>query len=213
MKKTIMDLQQYKNHSQNNEQEIIFDYFGDFVGAFLDVGANDGRTLSNTLALIEKGWSGDLIEPSPKAFERLITEHDGNIRLALHNVAIATYDGEIEFNESGELLGQGDVGLVSSVKQEEMDRWKPMNMQFEKMKVPCRTFKTFMKGSMYKQYDFLSLDIEGMELEVLPQIDFSELGIRLACIEYNGKGKEKYEEIMKGFKIIHQNAENLIFAE
>lgn len=202
-------------HSQGNEEKIILDYFGGFVGVFLDIGANDGKTLSNTAALVENGWGGDLIEAGVDVFIRLADEYGETPRLRLHNFALAIYDGEIDFYQSGELLKQGDVGLVSTTKQEEMDRWVSLNMPFEKMKVPCKTFKTFLENSLYKNYDFLSLDIEGMELEVLPQINFNELGIRLACIEWNSKDKEKYDAIMLpfGFNIIHQNAENLIYAK
>lgn len=203
------------NYSQNNEEEIILNYFADFVGTLISIGENDGRTLSNSLALIEKGWGGDLVEASPKAFERLVLEHNENKRVCLHNFAMATYDGEIEFNESGELLGNGDIALVSSTKQDELDRWSSLNMKFEKIKVPCRTVETFLKNSMYKHFDFLSIDIEGMELEVLPQIDFNKLGVRLACIEFNSKDKEKYDDIIikQGFELLSQNAENLIYAK
>lgn len=203
------------SYSQNNEEQIIIDHFADFVGTLLSFGENDGRTLSNTLALIEKGWGGDLVEASQKAFERLLFEHEGDERVALHNFAIADYDGEIEFSESGELLGSGDVALVSSTKKEEMDRWTSLNMAFNKIIVPCKTFETFLKGSMYKKYDFISIDIEGMELEVLPQMDFNELGTRLICVEWNTKDKDKFDGIILpfGLKLIHQNAENLIYGK
>ena len=39
-------------YSQNNEQDIILQYFGNRKGFFLDIGANDGITLSNTYALL-----------------------------------------------------------------------------------------------------------------------------------------------------------------
>ncbi len=202
-------------YGQNKEDKVILEYFGDFVGVLLDIGANDGRTLSNSLALIEKGWGGALVEASPKAFERLSKEHQGNKKIELHNFALAGHDGEIEFNESGELLGCGDVALVSSTKQNEMDRWTSLNMPFEKMKVPCKSFASFIKDSKYKQYDFISIDVEGMELEILPQINFDEVGSKLACIEFNGKDKQKYDAIMLpfGFRVIQQNAENLIYAK
>lgn len=58
-------------YSQNGEQEAILKIFGESEGRFLDIGAYDGKTFSNTLALIERGWSGVLIEPSPNAFMAL----------------------------------------------------------------------------------------------------------------------------------------------
>ena len=42
-------------YSQNQEEQIILDYFNDVkVGHVLDIGANDGKTFSNSLALIER---------------------------------------------------------------------------------------------------------------------------------------------------------------
>ncbi len=47
---------------KRNEEQVILDYFGNKIGNLLDIGANDGITLSNSRKLIELGWSGDLIE-------------------------------------------------------------------------------------------------------------------------------------------------------
>jgi FkbM family methyltransferase len=209
------------SYSQNNEQEIIFNYFKnlpDFewrFGTLLDIGANDGKTLSNSLALIESGWNGLLVEASPKAFERLEEQHNATDRqVQLINVAVGSYDGTIEFNESGELLGKGDVALVSSTRQDEMDRWVSLNMPFEKITVPVVTFATLMDQSIYGEFDLVSVDIEGMEPEVVPQIDFTKLCTKMAIIEWNGKNAELYDGLLlaHGLKLIHFNAENRIYA-
>lgn len=202
-----------KNYSQNSEQEIITNFFKDHKGTFLDMGANDGITLSNTYALVLGGWKGTLVEASPKAFDRLVKNLSPNDNLDAYNCAVGSYDGKITLHESGELLGQGDVALVSSTREDETKRWEGIKMPFEDVEVECVTFKTLLERSESKTFDFVSMDIEGMELDVLPQMDFNALGTRLACIEFNGKDKEKYDAIMLpfGFKVIHQNAENLIY--
>lgn len=199
-------------HSQNSEEEIILKYFGDFIGTFLDIGANDGRTLSNSLALVERGWKGSCIEASPKAFERLKKEHSGRT-VELSNIALASYDGEIILHESGELIGAGDVALVSSTKNSELARWDSMAIPFEEIEVPCLTFNSFLRLSSYKTFDFVSIDIEGMELEILPQMDFEKLGTKLICVEWNSKDERAYNKILTpfGFRAIHKNAENLIY--
>lgn len=199
-------------HSQNNEEKIIADYFQATKGIYLDLGANDGITLSNTYGLYKVGWDGICVEASPKAYQRLLENQPKSKCIEL---AVGSYDGWIEFNESGELLGIGDTSLVSSTKPEEMKRWESLNIPFNLLTVRCVTFDTLLKESLLNKIDFLSIDIEGMELEVLPQINFNKLGIRMACIEWNSKDKEKYDEIMLpfGFKVIHQNAENLIYGK
>lgn len=212
-------------HSQNREEKFILEYFGDFVGTFLDLGSNDGITLSNTYALSQKGWKGYLVEGSPKAFERLWDTYPavsfgdkggymGNDSIRLLNYVVGSHDGEIVLHESGELLGKGDVALVSSTKESEVKRWNSLNIPFNDVVVPCRTFKTLQKYMWDKIFHFVTIDIEGMEKEVVPQINFKELGTRMAIIEFNGTDEEFFTDYMNqfGFKMIHKNGENLIFA-
>lgn len=201
------------SQSQNNEEELILSYFGNRTGIFLDFGANDGITLSNTYALVMRGWGGTLIEASPKAYERLLKTHPSNYGLVLLNYAVGSYDGEITLHESGELLGTGDIALVSSTREDETKRWESLNMPFEDVVVPVRTFESIMKMTKYQHADFVSVDIEGMEKEVVPQIDFKKLGTQMAIIEFNGKDEDFFNDYMSsfGFKLIHKNAENLIY--
>ena len=58
-----------KDYSQNGEQAHILHYIdtiGLKTGHLVDLGAGDGRTMSNTRALIERGWTGDLYDGDPK---------------------------------------------------------------------------------------------------------------------------------------------------
>lgn len=202
-------------HSQNDEEKFILEYFGDFKGHLLDIGANDGKTLSNSFALVEIGWAGSFVEASPKAYGRLRGLHGLGGRLQIINVAVGSYDGEIELNESGELLGTGDVALVSSTRQDEVDRWVSLNMPFNKVTVPVVTFETLLERCLYGLFDFLTIDIEGMEPEVVPQINFTELGVKMAIIEWNGKNADLYDGLLfsHGLKLIHTNAENRIYTK
>lgn len=200
-------------YSQNDEQYYVSSYFGMLTGTFLDIGANDGITLSNSRSLVQKGWKGVLVDASPKAIERLRENYKGSIGFQIIHSAIGREDGIMTLHESGELLGTGDVALVSSLFEEETKRWAPLDMKFEDVKVPCKTFKSLLGMSIYKTFDFITIDIEGMEIEVVPQINFEELGCRMAIIEWNGKVGEFYDKIMfdHGMKCIHVNAENRIY--
>lgn len=135
--------------------------------------------------------------------------------IQLINVAVGSYDGDIELNEFGELLGKGDVALVSSTRQDEVERWASLNMPFEKVTVPVVTFKTLLEGMLYNHFDFLTIDIEGMEPEVVPQIDFTALGVRMAIIEWNGNNAELYDQFLlkSGLKLVHINAENRLYVK
>src|SRR5688572_15752664 len=93
-------LTQMKRYSQNNEQDVILKYFGDYVGTFLDLGAYDGINLSNTRALVRKGWGGVMVEASPTVFERLKLNCEVFNRLCLLNFAVSDKDGVAEFYDN-----------------------------------------------------------------------------------------------------------------
>lgn len=78
-----------KDTSQYQEGAWIVEYFAGRIGIFLDVGAFDGATFSNTWPLAQLGWSGVCVEPSPPAFCALMRTYQGNDRVTLVNAAIA----------------------------------------------------------------------------------------------------------------------------
>lgn len=195
--------------SQNNEEEIILKYFGDYVGTFLDCGANDGVTLSNTRALAERGWKGVLIEPSPKAYARLVENYKNFSGIYTYPYCISHSNKDFTLYESSALLGKDDVGLVSTFHDHEKERFKSV-VNYTPVTCKCFRWKTFLNRLTIKKFDCISIDIEGSELDVLPQIDLSE--VKLICVEWNGRHKQQFIDICVGFKLIAENQENLIFA-
>jgi FkbM family methyltransferase len=196
-------------YSQNNEQEVILGYFGNhFIGTFLDLGCNDGLTFSNTRALGLRGWSGALVDASEKATNLAKAVYEDNDRVEVVNLAIAPYKGFIAFYESGTHLGGEDVSLVSTIIETEKQRWA--KEQFTEVQVPCDTVKAIING---RTFDFINIDIEGMDYEVLSQIDLTHT--KCVCVEYNGIEPQKYIDYCTQFdmKEIHRNGENLIFAK
>jgi len=208
------------DYSQHGEQQVITDYFGGRPGTLLDIGANDGVTFSNSRELLEKGWYGVLVETCEKTFSVLTNNcQPFTGKVMLHNVAIGTFVGETEFFESGELIG-GDHSLVSSMKQSETKRWKKKSkpsdpvVKFKKTTVPVIDFATLLKNSGDPQFDFVTIDVEGMELEILEQMNFATLGARLICIEYNGKPElaEAYDKLIP-FPVVYKNKTNIIYGK
>lgn len=202
--------------SQNNETEIALKYFKGRKGTMLDIGANTGYFLSNSYDLIKKGWSCICIEPS-SAFEDLKKLHKGNKRVKLHNVAIGNTNGKLKFFESGShIQGGTDKALVSTAVEKEMERWK--DVDFKETEVDVLTFADFMLKNGYDglKIDYISLDTEGFDWEILKQINLSFWGVEMLCIEWNGdKQLEKDYSIYVqnfGLKEIHRNSENIIYA-
>lgn len=201
-----------KNYSQNQEQQAILNYFGSHVGTFLDLGANDGETLSNTRALAELGWCGVLVEPSPTAFAKLKSLYDGQKKgcFYVYNYGIGNHNGKAPFYDSGTLLKTGDTSLVSTLDKKETKRFDRVT-PYNEIEVKVYRWKTFLNRLYIKAFDFVSIDCEGLDLDILQQMDVS--GVRCICIEWNGNEelKQAFSAYLEGFKIIYTSGENLIY--
>lgn len=209
-------------YSQNNEDYLISEYFGGRTGRLLDIGANDGVTLSNSRLLIEKGWAADLVEPSPSAFARLENIYmDGAEEIFFgdiqtYNFAIGTQTGEIEFWESDGHLGD-DVALLSSGIQSHVEKWskhvKPdgKRQSFRKISVPCYRWEDVWLSM--NDYLFITIDAEGMDYEILEQIVLFETDC--LCIEWANDPYQlaKISDYAESYGLTegHRNFENVIF--
>jgi len=171
-------------YSQNQEEKWIADYFGEEVGTLLDLGANDGTTLSNSRAAILRGWSGVLVEASPTAFSRLRSLYAYEEQVELHNVAVCAKSGTMELYESGPHLNTGDTGILSTLVAAERDKWSPTT-DFTPVWVECVTFQDLLRRSQFAEFDLVTMDIEGMDQTVLSQMDLTSLGVRMLIIENN----------------------------
>ena len=202
---------------QNKEDQIVSGYFRskygqEFKGTVLDLGANDGKTLSNSYHFIDKGWSATLVEASEECSKRCSDQHHNNDKVQVLNIGIADRVGKLKFYESGTHLGGDDIALVSTFDKRELKRWEN-NCKFVEKEIDVVDYATLLDMSTIKSFDFVTMDIEGVETLVLPQMDLSE--VKCLCIEYNMKRDlllfyTKYAEAA-GLKEIHRNNENVIF--
>lgn len=186
-------------YSQNNEEQIIAEYFGDFTGTFLDIGANDGKTFSNTAKLVELGWDGVMVEPSPATFKKCQSTHKDN-KVVVLNAAVSDKVGWVEFFETSDTL-------LSSMNESLAKSW---GVSYEKIKV--QSIKFIQLTHHYGSFDFISIDAEGMDLTILKQINLTKT--KLICIEA-GPHESEMKQYCEGFgmKLIHRNFENLIMGK
>lgn len=214
-------------NGQNLEDKIVWDFFQetygtDFVGTVLDLGANDGVFLSNSRVFIENGWKGFLVEAGREPYKRLSNLYSSsNFPVTLIPFAISTENGFTTFYESGSLISDSDCGLVSSIVPTETERWRNAGTRFESYQVECKTFDTIFNSAEITDYnpnlsfDFISIDIEGMDYQILTQIDLTKYSCKCLCVEFNGIEKQKYVDYAgsHGMVLIHENPENLIFVK
>ena len=156
--------------SQWGEQAIILDFFGDYVGTFLEVGAYDGITGSNTRGLSDRGWSGVCIEPSVKAFADLIWNHRENPRnVQCLLAALAPITGIIQFGDTHDQVSRCNPHETPGATIEEY---------FIAGLSPVDFVKRFGDA-----WDFVSIDVEGMETELFPHLGPILAHTKLVCFE------------------------------
>jgi FkbM family methyltransferase len=193
-------------YSQNNEEHYIVQHFQSVDGTFLDLGAYNGIDLSNTRRLMELGWRGICFEPNPTIFESLANNCMQFKDVLCYEMAIGEMDGTFKM--------QMNDTYYSTLKESEVQRWATTDFKFVEEEVEVICFDTFMKTSPYHYFDFISIDCEGVDYEVLKQIDLDKVRCKMVCVEHNGKETQKYIDYIAkfGFNVIHINPENLIMA-
>ena len=160
--------------------EVVFK--GKRGGVFMDVGAYDGATGSNTLFFeAMRGWTGLMVEPSPTyaAAARACR----NAPLA--EVAIAPNDGEAEFLHITSGYTQMS-GLASSYDEKLREQVEADSRhEGETIAVKTRTLASLIDEYALGPIDFVSLDIEGGEVAALSSFDFARYPVRAWTIENN----------------------------
>ena len=190
--------------SQNNEEIVIHNYFGNKKGTFLDIGAHDGKDLSNTWALSQSGWGGVCIEPSPEIFERLEINYQANKDVFCFMAAIGTSNEVVTFYNNPEYYSTTSIA--------DRDKWLRAGQKFKEIDVQMLGFNSFLLNCPIQTFDFISLDAEGLDWEILQQMDLKALKCQLLCVEHNGIETQKYVAYANNFGLreIHRNNENII---
>lgn len=154
-------------------------------GFFLDIGAHDGMTGSNTYFFEkELGWQGVCFEPLPHLYKQL---RDCRDCLCI-NACVGTTTGTVPFlhlNSIDEQLS----GMCSTYDQRQLDivmnDLTVYGGNCQVMQLPCVKINDILEQRGITHVDYLSLDTEGSELEILKTIDFSKVSIDMMSVENN----------------------------
>ena len=141
-------------------------------GVFVDVGAFHPVRASNTLWAYKKGWRGINIEPNMDNIEyfKLLRPEDKNI-----NCGISDVEGEMTYY----ML---DDGAYNTFDYQLLEQDNLTDRIIKKTKVPVRKLKDILKENNVTEVDFLDIDVEGHEINVLRGIDFS-VDIKVILLE------------------------------
>ncbi|GAA6139392.1 hypothetical protein NBRC116583_31390 [Arenicella sp. 4NH20-0111] len=154
------------------------------VGTFVDIGANDGVTFSNTFRLEKAGWNGIAIEPLPIIYSRL----KSNRSCITVNGCIAPTSGVEHFRA---ISGYSEMlsGLVKEYDSRHSERIKKElkhhGGEEEIIEVDCYNLNDLLADNSIKTVDYLSIDVEGMELKILQSIDFTRTEVKCIGVENN----------------------------
>jgi len=153
-------------------------------GCFAEIGAFDGVNLSNTYYLESQfGWNGVVIEPNPELFQQV----QANRRSVCVNKAVYGKTGEIlSFVPSGEL---GTIAEYAASDMHAQSRLKTIvaNGLIQVETIAWNDIANMLELSHgnFNGFDYVSIDTEGSEWEILQTIDLERHKIPLLTIEHN----------------------------
>ena len=162
------------SYSQEGEDLILERMFeGQESGFYVDVGALHPRRFSNTCRFYERGWRGINIEPNPDGLVLFRRQRKRDINL---EYGVADHDGELVYTMFNEpALNTFDKALAD---QRPSDRYHIVGTK----KIAVRRLASILEESMpaSTRIDFMSIDVEGYDLDVLKSNDWSKF--RPACV-------------------------------
>jgi FkbM family methyltransferase len=173
-------------HAQHGEDRALLEFFGGVRGFYVDVGANDGLSNSNTAALDQMGWRGILVEADPNLADICRQARPGSTV-----VACAAADPTQRGSESAfQRVSPGHdktTGLSTLVDSSALQR-KAMQIgaRISTITVPVRSLDDILeKHGAPNAFELLSVDVEGAELEVLRSCDLTRWRPRIIIAEDN----------------------------
>lgn len=162
------------------KQDILALIFSNFKrgGFFVEFGATDGETLSNT-ALLEKefGWKGILAEPGRIWHDKL----RNNRECVIDTRCVWHTSGEfLDFNETA----VAHLSTVSEFSSKDFHAKKREGGKSYTVETVSLS-DLLLQHHAPKEIDYLSIDTEGSELDILRAFDFSPYEIKFISCEHN----------------------------
>jgi len=189
-------------HSQYGQDVTVYELLNKpSHGVFLDIGANDGVTFSNSLYFEEKGWTGICVEPHPTIFESLSKSRQCH----LLNACIAATDGVVNF-----LSVEGPANMLSGIVQY-LDQSDLNRIDEEiaahgghkhEIQIEALSPETLLQRFNITEIDYLSIDTEGCELSILKVFDFDKTPVKVIGVENGSRSPELFHYLsQQGYQL------------
>lgn len=171
---------------RNKKPSLHFGEFGEDIfinrilkninqGKYVDVGCYHPYKGSLTFELYKRGWNGVNIDVSKTSIDLFNMSRKKDINL---NLAISNFDGETYYYENSPINQQNS--LIQ------------MNKLQKKIKIKCLTLDTVLNNKNLDEFDYLNIDVEGSELEVIKGFNLKRFNPKLITIENNDLTIDEY---------------------
>jgi FkbM family methyltransferase len=184
-----MQKDEFHEGSQFGEDELILDMLGSAPGlVFVEVGAFQPKALSQSWRLEQAGWDGVLIEPQPD----LCRELRGDRRATVIQAACV---GPDQAGKPAYLVLQGALSKLTAEVDDKANI----------IEIPTTTLNDILSKLKIGRVDFLSIDTEGSELDVLSGFDIKSYSPRLISIEDHFENSMKHSWLVRrGYRLIER---------
>ena len=163
-----------------------------FPDAFVvQIGANDGMSGDPLADAFSKTrWSGLLIEPVPHLYEMLVAHYRDRSGLRIERAAVSTYDGDAPLYRLRTVPGQSPewFNQLASLDREVLLKHRSSIPEIDSLlieeRVPTVRLDTLLAHHGISKVDFLVIDTEGHDLEILRTLDFTRFRPTLLMFEH-----------------------------
>lgn len=167
-----------KSYSQCAEDlliQYIFSLRGIKKPSYIDIGANDPFFLSNTALFYKSGSRGINIEANPQLMQKFSSSRSKDINL---NIGISDKEDELDFYIMVD-------NTLSTFSKEESDFMISGGQALKEIKkIKLTTVASVLEKYCNNHFpDFLSIDVEGMDFQILKSIDFEKSKPKVICVE------------------------------
>jgi FkbM family methyltransferase len=170
-------------------------------GTFVEVGAYDGETFSNTSCLADIGWKGIYIEPVESSFKKCIERHKNNDVKVIQCLV-----GSEEIDKTLYVGNQDKIswgGAITTSNETHLEIYKTKSPNFSEINFSetvvrqIRLDTLLNKNNIDPNFDLLVVDVEGSEFDVYDSFDLGYWKPKMMIVEIEEKhqcfnGNENY---------------------
>ena len=180
---TAKNYKEFISFAQAGEDRVLsflFRSMGISQISYLEIGTNNPIDINNTYLFYLAGSSGVCVEPNPTLIPKIQKYRPRDYCL---NIGIAAEEGELDFYIFDESDSEKGLSTFSKKEAEHVHNTTSIKIK-EVKKIPVTTVKNIIdKYFQGKAPSLISIDVEGLDLEILQSIDFSVVRPIAVCVE------------------------------